>query len=118
MRLLLDNSVSWRVARDLRKSGHDCAHIGDLGLASVDDAEVYKRACAERRVLLTQDSDFSAIHASTGARTGVVLLRMSNGNPAAQARVLLTNLPQIEEALSAAAFVTIEDELIHIQQAP
>jgi predicted nuclease of predicted toxin-antitoxin system len=118
LRLLLDNSISWRVGRDLRKAGHDCAHIGDLGLAAVGDHEVYQRACTEQRFLLTQDSDFGPLHASSTARTGVVLLRLSSGNPAVQAQVLTANLPQLEESLAAAAFVTIEDDLIHILAAP
>ena len=109
MRLLIDNSLSWRVGRDLREFGHDVVHVADLGMAAADDRVVYLRACAEGRIILTQDSDFGPIHAAASTRVGLVLLRLSDGRPRVQAVILGTNLPDLTAALGAGAFVTIED---------
>ncbi len=116
MRLLVDNSVSWRVARDLREAGHDTVHVADLHLAEAVDQEIYRVACADSRVLLTQDSDFGPIHASAPSRVGVILLRLSDGTPRLQATILAANLPDLDPALSNGAFVTIEDDGIRVQQ--
>lgn len=114
MRFLVDNSVSWRVARDLRVGGHDAVHIADLGLAAAEDRAVYERSVSEGRVLITQDSDFSAIHASVSTRTGVILLRLSSGKPSAHSSALRDNLATLEPALASEAFVVIEDTLIRL----
>jgi predicted nuclease of predicted toxin-antitoxin system len=117
MRLMIDNSVSWRVARDLAKAGHDAVHVSSVGLASVPDAVIYERAGAERRIIVTQDADFGPIHAADPRPgVGVVLLRMSDGKPSHQAEVLAANLPPIEAILVGGAVVIIEDDLIRIQQ--
>jgi predicted nuclease of predicted toxin-antitoxin system len=116
MRLLIDNSVSWRVSRDLAKAGHDAVHIADYGLASAPDPQVYRRAATEQRVIITQDADFGPIHAASHQPgVGVVLLRLSDGKPSHQSEVLAANLPPLEATLTAGAIVIIEDDFIRIQ---
>jgi predicted nuclease of predicted toxin-antitoxin system len=120
MRLLIDNSVSWRVARDLTKpenGGHDAIHVAQRGLASAPDPLIYRHAAEEKRIIITQDSDFGPIHASDPQPgVGVVLLRMSDGRPSHQAQVLADNLPTLQSMLIAGAVVIIEDEFIRVQQ--
>lgn len=65
MRLLLDEMISPRVARELREAGHDVQAIKrdrpDLGGHS--DREIVRRMSAERRAIVTNDiADFQAIH--------------------------------------------------------
>lgn len=108
--------MSWRVARDLRAHGHDAIHIADLGLAAADDRVVYVRAVSENRTLLTQDSDFGSIHASSTARVGVVLLRLSEGRPSTHSAVIQSNLEAIEAVLGRGGFVVIEDALIRVSE--
>ena len=117
LRLLIDNSLSWRVARDLREGGHDVVHVADLGMASAPDTKVYLRALAERRIMVTQDSDFGPIHSVAGGDgIGVVLVRLSDGRPKSQSAILAANLPPLEASLAAGAFVVIEDGAIRVLQ--
>jgi predicted nuclease of predicted toxin-antitoxin system len=65
VKLLLDEMISPRVARELRAFGHDVQAIkadrADLEAAS--DRDVLLRAAAERRALVTNDVlDFGLLH--------------------------------------------------------
>ena len=115
MRLLIDNSLSWRVARDLRATGHDVVHAADAGFADADDRSLFVKAVSERRIVVTQDADFRAIQASSKVRTGVVLMRLSDGRPWVQADALIANLPPIESLLDRGGYVTLEDGGVRIE---
>lgn len=65
MKLLLDEMISPRIARELRGCGHDVQAVkadrADLEAAS--DRDVLLRAAAERRALVTNDVlDFQLLH--------------------------------------------------------
>ncbi|MFN0133547.1 MAG: DUF5615 family PIN-like protein [Phycisphaerales bacterium] len=110
MRLLIDNSLSWRVARDLREAGHDAVHVESVGLARASDATIYQFGSREGRVIVTQDADFGAIHAACGQSTGVVLMRQRDGRPSTQAEVLTAALAGIEPSLARHAYAIIADD--------
>lgn len=65
LRLLLDEMISPRVARELRESGHDVQAIKrdrpDLGGAA--DRELVRKMASERRAIVTNDvDDFQLLH--------------------------------------------------------
>lgn len=65
MKLLLDEMISPRIARELRKDGHDVQAVKQdrPDLASRADRELIRKMAAERRVIVTNDvADFQAIH--------------------------------------------------------
>lgn len=65
MRLLLDEMISPRIARELREQGHDVQAIkrDRPDLSGRGDREIVQRMSAERRVIVTNDvADFQAIH--------------------------------------------------------
>jgi predicted nuclease of predicted toxin-antitoxin system len=79
LRLLLDEMISPRIARKLRKRGFDVQAIkGDRpDLETVADLEIVRRMATERRAVVTNDIiDFQLIHnqlATVGeAHSGVV----------------------------------------------
>jgi predicted nuclease of predicted toxin-antitoxin system len=115
MRVLIDNSLSWRIGRDLRAVGHDAVHVADLNLAKAADRVIFERAVSEKRIILTQDSDFGPIHASATTRVGVALFKLSDGRPSVQAEVFIENTPELEPILEAAGFVIIDDRGLHVQ---
>ncbi len=58
MRLLLDVHIGLSMTRALEAAGHDVVRAGrDFGLWS--DVRLLAWACDQRRVLITEDSDFS-----------------------------------------------------------
>lgn len=65
MRLLLDEMISPRIARELRERGHDVQAIKQdrQDLSGRSDREVVERMTAERRAIVTNDvADFQIIH--------------------------------------------------------
>ena len=67
MRLLLDESISHRIAEPLRAAGHDVVHVEDLSMLGVSDLAVLERAAAEDRTVVTADTDFGTLLALSGA---------------------------------------------------
>lgn len=65
MKLLLDEMISPRIARELRHDGHDVQAIKQdrPDLAGRQDREIVRLIAAERRVIVTNDiADFQGIH--------------------------------------------------------
>jgi len=117
MKFLVDQAVSWQVARDLGAAGHDAVHVRDVGLAAADDEVVLKRAFDEKRVIITQDTDFGTLLTTTGARRpSVILLRLRDARPEVHARTLLESLEATEEDLQRGAIVVVGDAAIRIRR--
>jgi predicted nuclease of predicted toxin-antitoxin system len=99
MKFLVDNALSPEVAHLLREAGHDAVHVRDYGLHAAEDPVILERAGAEGRILISADSDFSMLLA-TSRRTGpsFVLFREPEMIRAADyANTILLNLPAIEQ---------------------
>lgn len=65
MRLLLDEMISPRIARELREAGYDVQAIKKdrAELAGRTDREIVQRMSVEHRAIVTNDvADFQAIH--------------------------------------------------------
>jgi predicted nuclease of predicted toxin-antitoxin system len=58
MRLLIDNSLSPRLAERLRGFGHDAVHVRDCGLSTAADTEIFSYAESDNRWIIAQDTDF------------------------------------------------------------
>jgi predicted nuclease of predicted toxin-antitoxin system len=71
--------VATRVTEWLRRAGHDVRHLRDEGLYRLPDGDVFRKAAAEQRVILTFDMDFGELFALSGERqASVILFRLHN----------------------------------------
>jgi predicted nuclease of predicted toxin-antitoxin system len=68
VRFLLDQNLSTRLADLLVDAGHDVVHTSQLGLSRADDLTVLERAAAERRILVSADTDFGVLFAQAHRR--------------------------------------------------
>ena len=77
MRLLLDENLGARAAREVAAAGHDVASIATLA-PSLNDRGVLELARTTERVLITFDSDFGDLVFRLGVPPpgGIVYLRM------------------------------------------
>lgn len=107
------------VGKTLRAAGHEALHVNELGLGAAADGDILDRAVQEQCVIVTQDTDFGTLLASSRQQLpSVILFRMRDGHPAIQARVLLENLPAIEQALQEGAIVVVTDACIRVRRLP
>jgi predicted nuclease of predicted toxin-antitoxin system len=61
MRFLLDMYLSPAIAGRLRELGHDALHVADIGQGHVPDHDIFARAAADQRIVITFDLDFGEI---------------------------------------------------------
>jgi predicted nuclease of predicted toxin-antitoxin system len=66
--------VSPKVAAWLREAGHDVVHLRDEQLHRMADPDIFAKAAAEGRALLTFDLDFGEIVATAGEHSTSVLV--------------------------------------------
>jgi predicted nuclease of predicted toxin-antitoxin system len=77
VRFLADAGVAQRVVEWLRTRAHDAIHLREQGLQRLPDQEVFAKATAERRVVLTFDLDYGELVAlSVPPSASVVLFRL------------------------------------------
>ncbi|UCG11896.1 MAG: DUF5615 family PIN-like protein, partial [Deltaproteobacteria bacterium] len=79
MRFLADMGVPGSVIVMLRQRGHDAVHLREQDLQKLPDDEMFQKAIAENRILLTFDLDFSEMVALSGnENVGIVVFRLRN----------------------------------------
>ena len=75
VKLLLDENISPKVAEILRRDGIDACGVRDRGLLEATDPEVFSRAFAEDRVVVTINvGDFEKLASACELHAGVVLI--------------------------------------------
>jgi predicted nuclease of predicted toxin-antitoxin system len=119
VRLLLDMNVSPAISEGLRAESHDVVQGRDFGLAGVPDTDVFAKAAADKRVLVTFDLDFGDVAATAAdTRAGVLLLRLRSPRRAFVSERILAAIRVSAGALAAGAIVLVEDARIRIRQLP
>jgi predicted nuclease of predicted toxin-antitoxin system len=119
MRILADMGVSTKIVDWLRQQGHDVKHLREEGLQRMPDGEIFTKAIAENRVIITFDLDFGEIAAlSGGQKTSVILLRLHNTRTAHLIERLDTALSQSSAALEKGAFVVVEESRHRVRYLP
>ena len=79
MRFLADMGIAMRIVQWLRDNGHDAVHLRDENLHRLPNGEIFDKALAEHRTILTFDLDFCEILALSGSkRVSVILFRLHN----------------------------------------
>jgi predicted nuclease of predicted toxin-antitoxin system len=117
MRFLLDMNLPPAIAEQLRADGHDAVHALEAGLGNLPDAEIFERAAADDRVVITFDLDFGEIvGAAEHPRPGVILLRLRRAHRSYLWDRLRVAIAEAGDALEAGAILLVEDARIRIRR--
>lgn len=114
MRFLLDENVERSIAIALQQEGYDIACVGDECPGAPDHA-VLNLACREKRILVTNDTDFGEMVVRQGIlSSGVVLMRFSSEEISRKIATLKHLLAHHREKLHK-HFVVINEKQIKIR---
>jgi predicted nuclease of predicted toxin-antitoxin system len=120
VRILVDANLSPRVAEVLGKAGYDATHVRDCGLLRAGDEQILVHAQLDGAVILSADTDFTAMLALRGLSSPSLLLLRSADHltPDRQAELLLANLASVTAELEAGAVVTIARGRLRVRTLP
>ncbi len=112
--------MSPAVAAALAEAGHDALHVPDIGMQAAADVQIFERAAADQRVVVSADTDFAALLTERASSDpSVILFRHgAERSPQPQAALLLANLPTLEVDLKVGGVVVIEPGRIRIRRLP
>ena len=119
MRFLLDMGISAGVKTSLRGLGHEAEHLHDLGLDTLPDAEILRKALRDGSILVTHDLDFSHLLAASGAALpSVVLFRLRDMRPRHVAARHHAVIASHATELGAGAVVSVTESRVRIRNLP
>jgi predicted nuclease of predicted toxin-antitoxin system len=97
LKLLLDQNLAPRLARDLADIFPESAHVRDIGMARAPDQEIWDRAKEEGFVIASKDNDFQQMSFVHGPPPKVVWIRRGNCSVQESAELLRANSARIHE---------------------
>jgi predicted nuclease of predicted toxin-antitoxin system len=120
LNFLIDNALPPRLADLLVAAGHDAVHVRRYGIQSAQDDQILARALEEDRIVLSADSDFSAILAAQEAhRPSFILFRDPNLLGAQDyINILLPALPVLEPELLGGCVAVFRHGRLRVRKLP
>lgn len=104
MKLLLDQNLSWRLARNLQDLFPGSVHVREAGLDRADDDVVWEHARRGDYVIVSKDSDFQQRSLLFGPPPKCIWIRVGNDTTADIERLIRDRLAVIR------GFADQEDE--------
>jgi predicted nuclease of predicted toxin-antitoxin system len=118
-RFLVDMCTDVRVARWLAEAGHDARHLRDENLHRLPNGEIFVKAAAEKRIVVTFDLDFGEIISLSGSRkVSAIVFRLRNTRIQHVIDRLSLVLPKILGFLESGAIVIIEEWRFRVRHIP
>ena len=119
MKLLLDQGLPRSTVSQLSKTGIEAVHVGEIGMAAADDAEILAFAEQHSRAVVTLDADFHALLARSGAAgPSVIRVRIEGLRAAGLADLLKDVLEICEEDLGKGAMVSATEKAVRVRRLP
>lgn len=109
MKFVIDMNLSPRWVEVFESRGHEAVHWSDIGSYSAPDSDILDWANENDAVVFTNDLDFGAIIAATGAEfLSVIQIRGLDVMPEASANALTRAIAEHESHLVKGALVSVD----------
>ena len=119
MKVLVDMNLSPLWVRALESHGFSAIHWSSVGDGRATDSEVMNWAQKNGHIVITNDLDFGAILAVTGATAPSVLqVRAQDVAPEHLAELVVRGLRQYEPILKQGALITIDEARLRSRVLP
>ncbi|MBC8456475.1 MAG: DUF5615 family PIN-like protein [Deltaproteobacteria bacterium] len=119
MMFLLDMNLPRELGKKLTVTGHECRHVGDIGMAEASDIEIVEKARKYQETILTHDLDYGHLLAFSGeAVPSVIIFRLHNTHVNNLFYRVIDVWSEIEKPLKDGAIVLIEDATVRIRELP
>jgi len=119
MKFLLNMNVPRKLGRRLTSEGHECRHVGDIGMAQVGDLVILKEARENKEIIITHDLDYGDLLAFSGeTKPSVIIFRVRNTHADNLFKQIVEAWGEIERPLIEGAIVTFEDAALRIRKLP
>ena len=99
MKLLLDQNLSFRLAKRLIGHFSECIHVSNCGLSNSEDPEIWQFAKKEGFAIVTFDADFYDISVINGHPPKIIWIRTGNLTTNELAQLLIENRMTIDRFL-------------------
>jgi len=96
VKLLFDQNLSFKLVGKLDDIYPDSLHVGEAGLASADDIDVWNYAVENGFVVVSKDDDFRQMSMLRGAPPKVIWLQVGNCTTAEVSELLRRRYPVVE----------------------
>lgn len=97
MKLLFDENLAARLARDIADLFPESAHVIQLGLGGGRDRAIWDHAAAEEFTIVTRDEDFLRLSVLLGPPPKIIWIRLGNCPTRVVSRLLRVHATEIEE---------------------
>lgn len=110
LKILVDACVDVRLTHWLREQGYDAKHLREESLQKLPNGQIFTKAVAEDRTVITHDLDFGEIAALThGRKASVIVFRLHNPRVTRLIERLAAVLSDSAATLCDGAIVIVED---------
>ncbi len=119
MNFLLNMNMDRDMTAQLKKRGHVCRHVGDMGMSRAKDIEIVAEAKRTNEVILTHDLDYGHLLAFSGDKApSVIILRVRDLRTNEIMSRLDAVWKDVESALMEGAIVSLSDKSLRIRTLP
>jgi predicted nuclease of predicted toxin-antitoxin system len=119
LKFLVDMCLSPLTSDFLRENRYDVLHVEEINLASAKDEEILKFAVKDKRILVTQDLDFSRLLALSGSSSpGIITLRLQFPSPTNVNKILDRLLRTIPQNEIEGSLISVDETRVRIRKLP